>query len=130
MNNVNVDNVGKSEEESSFFTWFSRAGHIVFIWMILCSFYTLNETINHNDTIKAKELTVFKDSCVNRNGSVRHDRWLFGIDVYCLEKTGTESIFTVSNESMLFMPTYVSNLFFGLVEIDHLYRQENTEVKI
>jgi hypothetical protein len=113
---------GKEPSNDIFFTWLSRLSTVFMFWFFGCVFWTLNEVIDHNDALKDKETELFKNECISREGSIRHDRWMFGVDVYCAEKSGLEVLYKISDDGRLFSPSVMTNLFFGMYDFEDYFR--------
>ena len=87
------------------------------LWVIVCMVWTVISVTESFMINRSEQASTFKEQCISESGQVRHDSWLFGVDIYCLKLDGNESVFIYKDEHIAFGSTLISRIFFGLFDL-------------
>jgi hypothetical protein len=98
-----------------------------FCWLMYCGF-----TVGYSESIKStnKEVAdykIFKDECLNLKGNIRHEESFWLSSVYCVQKSGDESVFYSFYESAGFINLFTDKLFFGIPEFEKLHYESSSK---
>ena len=94
-----LDKLGSKFKESFYFKIFRAACVIILMWLMGTAIITIMEYNSHYDKVEATAVELFKKECIEKEGSVRHDRAIFTLDVYCAEASGNETVFSLNEQA-------------------------------
>ena len=91
---------------------------IIGLWILASTIWTFVSISEKGLLDRSEQAAVFKEQCVSQSGRVRHESLLFGVDIYCLEQDGNESLFIYDSKHIPFVSTLIDNMFFGIFNLN------------
>jgi hypothetical protein len=107
--------VNKALKKNETFLNFGRTSLV--LWVFSCIALTVTDGIIINEKSLRLQAGIFKDECASVNGKERYESTYLSVDVYCITKSGNESIFLHQRPNINFAASAIDRISFGVFNL-------------
>ncbi len=94
------------------------------LWAMISLTISIAVTFSEYQKQNKENVVLFKSTCISEKGKIRHDRWAFGVDLYCQKPKGDETLFRSSTNVSYnwFLADFTDRIFFNIFEVRKLLK--------
>lgn len=95
------------------------------LWAVICLIWTYHTILQEYLVERAQNMAAYKESCLESKGTLRHNSLLFGVDLYCQEPNGNETVFINTSQLSFYYFTYTffDRVSFNLLGLRDIYAE-------